>query len=140
MVDLSYFNIGFRSDSVSNMLNEWKASKKFNDYLLKDASLIIEDCLKIEDDNIVVSNLSIGKGYEYHNLLPLIAEMYTGKSRDEALNELKLVYKTILKANQGNENMMVDEIDLAISFFSGLSALCIANSAHQSITDQFSLL
>jgi hypothetical protein len=140
MVDLSYFNLGFRSDNVSNALASLKNKTVTNSYLLNDAFMIITDCLKIKDDNILFSGLSQTRGYEYNDLLPLVAELYSNENVDAIVQDLSKISDTVNKAREAKQGIDDTDIDHAISFFSRLSDLCLANSAHQTISEHHSLL
>ena len=134
MYDLSYFNLGFRSDSVSNYLELSKTTRKIDENLLDDAVSIIGDCLKIKEENSLISGFSgtAGKkGYERHTLLPLLAELYLNYTIDNIISELKSVYETLIKIKCKNEFPTDAEYNKVKSFFSDLSDLCLSNSAHQ---------
>ena len=134
MYDLSYFNLGFRSDSVSNYLEALKTKNCDDDSLLDDAVLIIGDCLKIRKENSLISGFSGttgNKGYETHTLLPLLAELYLNQTIDSIIADLKNVYETVLKIKNDRKSTTDAEYNNVITFFSNLSDLCLSNSAHQ---------
>lgn len=134
MHDLSYFNLGFRSESVSNFLEELKIKRSNPTSLLDDAFLIIKDCLKVREGGALISSFSgaMGKkGYEEYTLLPLLAELYLNSNIDSIISELKTVYETIVKIRKDSGSASADEYDGAIDFFSSLSDLCLSNSIHQ---------
>lgn len=134
MYDLSYFNLGFRSDSVSNYLEQIKA-KEYNDKrLLDDAVLIISDCLKINEENSLISSfsgISSKNGYDSYTLLPLLSELFLNKTIKNIIEELKTVYETVSKIKKDRTSATDEEYNKAIIFFSSLSDLCLSNSAHQ---------
>jgi len=136
MFDLSYFNLGFRSDSVSKFLSDLQSRDIKNDNLLDDAISIIYDCLKIQDEDVIISNLSPTQGYEMNALLPLLAELYQGKDLKCVVNDLKQISKAIDKAKKNRNKVTKEEFAKAISFFSKLTDLCLSNSSYQSIAEQ----
>ena len=136
MYDLSYFNLGFRSDSVSGQLDEIRNKKAFNSLLLDDAYSIIDDCLKINDEDVLISSFSPSSGYEMNTLVPLLFEVYSNQSSEYIIDELNLISETIDKAKKDDKSVTDNEIDRAINFFSKLADLCLSNSTHQSINDQ----
>jgi len=138
MFDLSYFNLGFRSDSVSKFLSELQSGDVKNDNLFDDAISIIYDCLKIQNDDVIISNLSPTKGYEMNALLPLLAELYQGKDLKCVVNDLRKIHKAIDKAKKNSNEVTKEELEKAISFFSKLTDLCLSNSAYQSVAEQLS--
>ena len=71
MCDLTYFNLGFRSDNVSNTLSEIKSKSIASSQLLKDAFSIITDCLITKENDVVISKLAPGKGYETKTIVPI---------------------------------------------------------------------
>lgn len=138
MFDLSYFNLGFRSDSVSKFLSELQSRDVKNDNLLDDAISIMHDCLKIQNEDVIISNLSPTKGYEMNALLPLLAELYQGKDLKCILNDLRQISKAIDKAKKNRNKVTEKEFEKAISFFSKLTDLCLSNSSYQSVAEQLS--
>ena len=138
MFDLSYFNLGFRSDSVSNFLSELQSKDVKNENLLDDAFSIIYDCLKIQNDDVIISNLSPSTGYEMNALLPLLAELYRGKNVKYVVKDLKKISRAIDKAKKNRKKVTKDEFEKAIGFFSKLTDLCLSNSLYQSVSEQLS--
>ena len=138
MFDLSYFNLGFRSDSVSKFLSELQSRDVKNDNLLDDAISIIYDCLKIQNDDVIISNLSPTQGYEINALLPLLAELYQGENLKGVVNDLNQISKAINKAKKNRKKVTKKEFEKTISFFSKLTDLCLSNSSYQSVAEQLS--
>ncbi len=140
MYDLSYFNLGFRSDSVSNYLIKLRSANVINHTLLEDAFSIIMDCLRIGDDDVLISSLSPGTGYQMNKLIPLIAELYVGKDLTSIVADLKKIHKIILQAKENSETISNADYDHATNFFSNLADLCLSNSVHQSLINNSSSL
>jgi hypothetical protein len=136
MFDLSYFNLGFRSDNVRQFLTELQSKSIRNDNLLNDAISIIDDCLKIENDDVLISRLSPSQGYEMNALLPLLAELYQGKDLKSVVKDLNQILITIDKAKNNRKKVKDEELDKAIDFFLKLTDLCLSNSSYQSVTDE----
>lgn len=139
MYDLSYFNLGFRSDSVSNVLIEIKNSRLENSSLLKDAVSIIKDCLIIQEDTMIVSKLAPGKGYEVKTIVPILQELFYGENTTVMIRNLKKIKGTIDKVEKRGR-VSDNDFDYAIDFFSQIADLCLSNSVQQSLPDNFSQL
>lgn len=140
MLDLSYFNLGFRSDSVSNLLNELQETDSADIGLLNDAVLIISDCLQVKENDDLISSFAVSRGYEMNTLLPLLAELYYDQNVSNIVSELKKIYKVIEKIKSDRKAATKTEYSKAIAFFSNLAKVCLSNSAYQLNTEQMSLL
>ena len=139
MYDLSYFNLGFRSDSVSNLLNSLRSDDMPNVEILNDAFGIIESCLEVKENHSLVQSFAIKKGYEITTLLPILAELYTKKSVDTIIADLKKIYTTVNKIQKDRNSATDSEYEHAISFFSGLADICLSNSVHQINSEKLAL-
>lgn len=139
MYDLSYFNLGFRSDSVSNLLEDLQAKDSPDVEILNDAFSIIEDCLNVKESRSLVQGFAIKKGYEISTLLPILAELFINKNVKTIIAELKKVYRTIEKIKEDRSSATMMEYKHAISFFSELADLCLSNSAHQLNSEKLQL-
>ena len=140
MFNLSYFNLGFRSDSVSNLLTKLQTEDVLNNFLLDDAFLIVDDCLKIQDEDTLISNFSHGKGYEINILLPLLSEVFSNMTIENIVNELRRLHETIKKVKTDRKSVNPEEFEAAIGFFSKLADICLSNSSHLSVKESISFL
>lgn len=140
MYDLSYFNLGFRSDSVSNLLENLKSKDMPDLEILNDAFNIIKDCLNVKENQSLLQSFTKKKGYEISTLLPLLSELYTNKTLKAIITDLKKVYSTVEKIKKDRTSVNSSEFDHAISFFSELADTCLSNSAHQINSEKLALV
>ena len=132
MYDLSYFNLGFRSDNVSNTLLEMKSKGTTSQPLLEDAVSIIKDCLKTKENDTIILKFSSGKGYETNTINPILRELFPGEDPPTMITKLKKVYFTI-SSIENKKDFSEREIDQAIDFFSNIADICLSNSIQQAI-------
>lgn len=137
MYDLSYFNLGFRSDSVCNSLSEIKTKREKSSPVLKDAFSIVKDCLKTKEDDVIISKLSPGKGYETRTISPILRELFPEKDTISMIKDLRDIYHIINKIEK-NDDYSDPEIDLVIEFFSKIADICLSNSAQQALPNNLS--
>ncbi len=140
MYDLSYFNLGFRSDSVSNLLQSLQEKERPELEVLDDAFRIIADCLNIKERSSLVQSFSLKQGYQVSTLLPILAELFTDKNVSDIIDELKALHKTLEKVKKDRNAANNSEYKHAISFFSRLADLCLSNSAHQVSSENYALI
>lgn len=134
MFDLSYFNLGFRSDRIKSILYKLEQKEQSETAELSDAFMIISDCLKIKDEDAIISNFSTEVGYDLDMLLPILEEVFSNKTSEEAISELEYISQTI-KTLENNGHVEQNNYKCAIDFFSRLAGLCLSNSVKQSMPD-----
>jgi hypothetical protein len=105
---------------------------------MNDAFSIIKDCLKTQENDLILSKLSPGKGYEVGTIVPILSEVFRGKDTNSVIKDLRHVYSIIAKVDK-NPDIPEPELDHAIDFFSKIAEICLSNSAQQSQPEYFSL-
>ncbi len=125
MTELSYFNLGFRSENILEELSSFIQKKEVNSLILKDALSIVQDCVSIETEG-VLSNRLIPSGYDLTSLVPLIFSIYPRKKIDEIFVELKKVLQSLSDLIQKKE-IPSGKIDPIKYFFANLSQSCLSN-------------
>ena len=129
MSEFSYFNLGFRSENICNVLNNYKKKEKFNKEILLDSEKILNDCLNIE--NNFSKNLN-HSNYELSELIPLVLEIYKGKAIPEIIESIDLIKKIINNIVVNNKSD-VEEVYMPYNFFKNLSKICLNRNNYNSI-------
>ncbi len=125
MEELSFFNIGFRCENISETLNDYINSngKNLDKYTIEDSIDIIKDCFSIRDNT--ASFLSSKKNNS-SGFIPVIFEYFENKSLKEMISDLQEVQEIVTKLELSNELV---NIQPAIKFFEGISDICISKSS-----------
>lgn len=138
MSDLSYFNLGFRSESILEVINKIEQGVPGNKTVLADAVAILEDCVRIEKEDGMSSNL-FRAGYELSSLVPLIFDIFPDMNTSDIMLELKGIISSIDKLIHNNplETTQKDSIE---KFFSSLSQLCLSRLSNFELAESMAAM
>lgn len=132
MSDLSYFNLGFRSENILEELSRAEQGGRTNDSIINDALSILSDCVRIESKNGMSSNLSFKSGYDLSSLVPLIFDIFPEENDTKAIiKELKDILSSIEHLLTGG-TLDPEKLNPTKDFFSSLSQLCLSRLSSMS--------
>ena len=127
MHDLSYFNLGVRSDRVYNSLLSSKETKDYDIKIMKEAIAIIKECLEIDDEEKLISNLSNSQNYGIDILAPILWEVYPNETIETVISELKTVFETLQFIEEKSFEKSFENLPKTISFFEKVTELSLAH-------------
>lgn len=130
MTSSIYSNVGFRCESAFNALKNFLINKKINELILDDSKKILNDCLRIENDEKHSLFLSKPCGYEVESIL---YDYIKEKKDTEIISKLKRIYLNINNLNE-LDNSQINELCV---FFKDIVNLCRDKSTFVSNNDSF---
>lgn len=142
MRDLSYFNLGFRSDYIFSQLSNVREGSSPDENLLSEAVYIIDHFLSIGQADTAFSHLIADTNQDMSLLIPLLWEVYPDLEPDDIFDKLRNVVSVMSKANNLNEKADMashGQLGEAISFFSKLADVCLSKSATDISRDTLTL-
>lgn len=134
MNDLSYFNLGFRSDRVFESFSNVLEGQPYNSNVIEDALAIIKDCLTIENYDSFISNLAGNRGPFISVIAPILWQLYPSKSVNEVVIELRNLVRILCELKNDRADIKEEEIDQVRLFFSNLADISLSNSAEPIIS------
>jgi hypothetical protein len=118
MQSFIYSNVGFRCESVCKELNYLKKNKKdINNIILEDSRKILNDCLRIENDERHAIYLSNSNDGEFESIL---YEYILEKKDKDIISRLKKIVSYLDKI----ESLKDTQIDELSAFFGSIVDMC----------------
>lgn len=144
MNDLSYFNLGFRSDNIFNQLSTFKTDGLLGEGLINEAVSIVKDFLLMEQKEDYLSFFSTTSEYNASVLTTLLCDLfptYKAAKIVEKLNTVLTAVSSLDVSSTTHGKIEYDEkgIDEAINFFSKLADACLSKSANSLVFKGFVL-
>src|SRR3989344_3709639 len=118
MEKLSYFNIGFRSESSRIALDAYANNLPFPTMLIQDAERIVGDCLRFEDP----LNTPASYQPDHPDIAALTLRIFQGMSFAEIKRALFTMQSNLRKIKEGQTGV---EVNPSIEFFGTLSEECL---------------
>ncbi len=127
MHDLSYFNLGVRSDRVYNSLLSFRETENSDIDIMQEAITIIQECLEIDDEDKLISNLSNSDNYGIDILAPILWEVFPNESISTVMKELKKVFETLLLIKNKPSEKPIKNLKKTVSFFEKVAEISLAH-------------
>lgn len=127
MLELSLFNIGFRSENACEALEEYIIGHTPSRLALEDSLELIKECFSFQPDDM--SSLFSSRDLDMCELVPLVFDLFNNKSLPEIKEQITNVEGTLRKIIENKNNIEQENVKLAQIFFRRLSQLCLRRTA-----------